>query len=148
MCAPSFSTAFFSVLVYFNKCVVQLHLRCTQKCVCVHFHVKMYHPVDVCWNSRSAVLLSWVSPYFWYIHGAWESRATVVFILGLFFWQGCLDAARRTATLSSSSLVLQLFKFGLDFPDNRSPFCSVQSSCSPSFHTRTSEVQFDIIHPP
>ena len=128
MCAPSFSTAFFSVLIYFNKCVVQLHLRCTQKHIYVHFHIKLYHPVDVCWNSRSAVLLSWASPYFWYIHSAWESRAIVVFIFGLFFGQGCLDAARLTATLSSS-LVLRLFKFGLDFFDNRYPFPSVQSSC-------------------
>lgn len=138
---------FFSVLIYFNKCVVQLHLRCTQKHICVHFHVKLYHPVDVCWHSRSAVLLWWASPYLWYIHGAWESRVIVVFILRLFFGQGCLDAARLTATLSSSSLALQLFKFGLDFHDNRCPFSSVQISCSLSFHTRTSEVQFGIIHP-
>lgn len=146
-CVLQVSLLFFSVLIYFNKCVVQLHLRCTQKHVCVHFHVKLYHPVDVCWNSRSAVLLWWASPYLWYIHSAWESRAIVVFILGLFFGQGCLDFARLTATLSSSSLVLQLFKFGLDFHYYRCPFLSVQSSCSLSFHTCTSEVQFGIIHP-
>ena len=147
MCAPSFSTAFFSVLIYFNKCVVQLHLRCTQKHVRVHCHVKFCILQLMCaWIQ--GLLLWWASPYIWYKHSVWESSAVVVFILGVFFGQGCLDAARLTATLSSFSLALRLFKFGLDFPDSRCPFCSVQSSCSPSFHTHVSEVQFDIVHPP
>jgi hypothetical protein len=34
---------------------------------------------------------------------------------------------------SSTSLAWQPFEFGLDFPHDRCPLPSVQSSCSPSF---------------
>jgi hypothetical protein len=37
----------------------------------------------------------------------------------------------------TSSLALQLFKFGLGFPHDKLPFLSLQSSCSSSFYTHT-----------
>jgi hypothetical protein len=46
---------------------------------------------------------------------------------------------------SSSSLALQPFKFGTCFPHDRCPFCSAQSSSSPTFHTHIPQV---LIHPP
>ena len=48
----------------------------------------------------------------------------------------------------SSSLALQPLKFGLASPNDRCSFCSLQSSCSPHFHTHIHQVQFDNIRPP
>jgi hypothetical protein len=47
-----------------------------------------------------------------------------------------------------TSLAPKPFKFGLAFPHGRSPFRSVQSSSSPSFHAHIPEVQFYITYPP
>lgn len=58
-------------------------------------------------------------------------------------------SSKETNQLSSStSLAPKPFKFGLAFPHDTRPFCSVQSSSSPSFHTHIPQVQFDITHPP
>jgi hypothetical protein len=48
----------------------------------------------------------------------------------------------------SSSLPQLPFTFGLGFPHDRSPFCSGQNSCSPSFYSHSPQVHFVIIHRP
>lgn len=48
--------------------------------------------------------------------------------------------------ISSSSLALQPWKFGLGFPHDRYPFYSVHTSCPPSSHTHIPQVQFSIFH--
>lgn len=55
----------FLVCFYFNQCVVELHLRCTQKHVCVCFHVQFcprpFPPVEVCRKSRFASLMGFTA---------------------------------------------------------------------------------------
>ena len=54
---------------------------------------------------------------------------------------------RKKGWGKSSSLALQPFKFGLASPHDRCSFCSLQSSCSPHFHTQIHQIQFDNICP-
>jgi hypothetical protein len=46
-----------------------------------------------------------------------------------------------------SSLAIKPFKFGIGFPHKRCSFCSVQSSCSPTFYTHIPQLQLNIHHP-
>ena len=52
----------------------------------------------------------------------------LIFLLLYFFFFPC-----SCSCSSSSSLALQAFKFDFTFPYINYPFCSVQSSCSPTF---------------
>ena len=127
MCFKFLYHFFFSVLIYFNKCVVTLEMHtktymCTFSCKVVSFSWCVLE-FKVCCAPLMSFTISLVHTQCLGIQG------NCCIYLGVVFWAGLFGSCKMDCYTFSSSLLLQLFKFGLDSPDNRSPFSFVQSPC-------------------